>query len=414
MASPFSAHPPLRNPVAPLRWYVVVLLGLMLLTLSACQGGGAVVFAPTAPPPDTSPLRYDHPSGAFALQVPRQWSLTERNVLTLATATFSAPNRHDPVLHIAAVTLPPDTPLDAAAVNTLLDMYQTQVRPDAARYHEQQREVMGDGSWRMTGIVQTAGGRPQPTNTFIQLNTHLLAVVEVWLTGDAALDTTLQAVINSLALGAPETIAVSDLNTLQFAAPVQLAPLNLLTWTTDENVFFVTGELANTGDMLWPPVPVRVVLRTLDGRIVAEGTDVTMGHGLYPGEFAPFSLRFGGGQPALTTDYILTFGAADWPPAEPLTVYGRDVLTWTDQALYSDDGRLTVSGEVTNVSADTYVYRPRAVVTVFNDAQKVIAAGFSDLADVEIAPNETTPFEVIIPEMGGVPARTIVNIQATP
>ena len=73
------------------------LLILLTLFLTGC-GSGAVVFAPTPPPPDLSPLRYEHPSGAFSVVVPRNWPVFTQHATTLAAASFSPPDSGDPLL----------------------------------------------------------------------------------------------------------------------------------------------------------------------------------------------------------------------------------------------------------------------------------------------------------------------------
>jgi hypothetical protein len=82
--------------------------------------------------------------------------------------------------------------------------------------------------------------------------------------------------------------------------------------------------------------------------------------------------------------------------------------------LLNDDNILIISGEITNTDSERYVYLPRVTVTVFDEAQHVVAAAFKDLDDVEIAPGEVIPYEIAIPQMGGLPHRYIVNVQTQP
>ena len=53
-------------------------------------------------------------------------------------------------------------------------------------------------------------------------------------------------------------------------------------------------------------------------------------------------------------------------------------------------------------------------MTVFDGAQNVIAAGFTDITPAELAPGDSTTFEITLPEMGGSPENYIVNIQGVP
>lgn len=392
--------------------YITASIFLSVVLLTACRGG-AVRFAPTPPPPDESPTRYTHPSGAFSMDLPRPWSRYERNIVTLATASFSPPGAHTPLLKIAAVKLP-NTPATAEDITALLDSYQTQVRPDVGRYTEASREAMGDGSWRMTGLRQVAGGGTQQVNTFVQLEGDTVAVVEVVLTDNPTLNAQLGESINTFALQTESSLEATDLNTLAFAQAARLEPLNVFGWTSPDGAFFITGELANYSSTTFADIPVKVVLYTSDGRAVTEATDTVMGYALEPGGFAPFSLRFGDGQPALTANYVLSFGDERWQPEPANDILSDDVMTWTDAADYTDDGMLLIRGEVTNTSQNIYVYAPRAVVTVFDEAQRVIAAGFRDLDDIELEPGEVAAFELAVPELGGAPSRYILNVQGRP
>jgi hypothetical protein len=384
---------------------------LLLLATAACSGGGAVVFAPTPLPPDISPTRYTHPSGAFRIDVPRTWALQERNTSTLATAAFSPPGATNPLLTIAVVRLP-NAPINASGVRALLDAYQNNIRPDLLRYTEQDREAMSDGSWRMTGLRRTTGGTTQAVNTFIEIENNLVGVIDIILPPDAVLTADLTAAINTFFL--EDGLNPTELDTLGFASSGRLEALNVHTWSADGGVFFVTGEVANYSDQVYAEVPISVTLQTPDGRAVAEANDLIMGYGLEPGAFAPFSLRFGAGQPPLTEELTLTLGGPDWDPAAVPTVYAEDVLAWTDVATPREEGGLLITGTVTNVSEDVFVYLPRAIVTAFDAQQRVIGAGFSDLDDVEIAPGETSPFSVVLPEVGGEATRTLVRIQGQP
>ncbi len=396
-------------------WFLrgLPLLMFALLAAGCGTGGGAVRFAPTPIPPDVSPLRYTHPSGAFSIQVPRLWSVQERNAVTLASTAFSLPDEHITALDIAAVQLE-TTPNGSAAITEILDLYQTQVRPDAARYTEQSREAMGDGSWRLTGLRQAPGGFTQQVNTFIEFDGATIGVIEVVLRGNAERLEAVQSVINTFELNAESALAPTVLNTLAFANSGRLEPLNVHAWTTDDGTFFITGEVANYSNDTLIGVPVSAVLYTDDGRVVVEAVDTVMGHGIAPGEFAPFSLRFGQGQPPLTTRYTLDLGDETWMPPAEGAVIGADALAWTDESTFTDDGVLVITGEVSNISDGTYVYEPRVVITVFNDQQQVISARFADLDDVEIEPGETVPFQVNIAELGGTPDRYILNVQGRP
>ncbi len=379
---------------------------LLILALTACSGG-AVVFAPTAPPPDLSPIRYEHPSGAFSVAVPPNWPVYVRNTTTLATAGFSAPGDDQPSLVISVVNLGAD--LDASSFSDVLNRYQTQVRPDLDRYVEQSRQAMGDGSWRITGV--RSEGLPLALNTFIQRSGSLLGIVDVVVPDDAAQMMLLQSIVNSFAILPDATLDQAPLSMLAYASGSDFGLLHVNTWTTADGVFYITGEVANYGSTLATDLPVQAQLLTADGLNVSGAQDVVMGYGIPPGGFAPFSLRFSQ-QPALSTGYALSVGSTDWRSDPARHIYGDEALEWTDDSSLSA-GQLTVTGTVRNKGAET-IRKLRAVVTVFDRQQRVVAARFTDLNPGILEPGQSAPFGILIPELAGQPANFIVTLQGLP
>lgn len=385
------------------RWLI-----LLLLILGGC-GGDAVVFAPTPPPPDVSPLRYQHPGGVFSIVVPRTWSVYEVNTTELAATAFSAPDARESTLSVAVVNLGA-TP-DADAFAALLNRYQTQVRADVEFYAEQDRQAMGDGSWRMTGLRQLPGGQTQPLNTFVQMFGSQMAVVDVVVPRDAAAQVEMQRIVNTLQVDSAAPLDVTDLSTLSSAKRSGLALLHLYAWSTAEGVFFITGEVANYGTAAVSPAPVRALMTTAEGQPLLEAVDTVMGYGIPPGGFAPFSLRFGQGQPNNARDYEVYLGGDDWQSELGEPLFPAEQLLTSDESSFDALGRLIVRGEVVN-TGDAVAQAPRAVITIFDAAQNVIAAGFADLAVASLAPGERAPYEIAVPELGGEPVSYIVVVQA--
>jgi hypothetical protein len=379
---------------------------MMLIVLAGCSGG-AVVFAPTPLPPDLSPLRYEHPSGAFAVSAPRNWSVYAQNTTTLALAAFSPSGSHDPLVSFAAINL--GRRLDSTAFGEAINQYQ-QTRPDAGFYTQVERQAMGDGSWRITGL-RHAGTQTRQINTFIQQTGTFIGVAEVLIPPDQARLAELEAIVNSFNINPGATLQAAELTTLAAANATGLEILHVSTWTTPGGVFFITGEVANYTPALVTDVPIRAALYTPDGLGVAEAVDTVMSYGIPPGGFAPFSLRFGG-QPALSNRYDIILGNADWKPAGSRVVYGPDHLKWEDRSQAAADGRLVISGSVTNTSQQI-INNVRAVVTVFDAAQNVIAAGFAAVTP-SLKPGARAPFEVVVPERGGAAANYIVNVEGLP
>lgn len=383
-----------------------ITLLLLVLLLTACSGD-AVVFAPTPPPPDLSPLPYAHPSGVFTVIAPRNWAIYETNTPTLAATAFSRPGESDPALTVAVVNL--GAALSDDAFGALLDRWQTQLRPDAGRYVEVSRQAMGDGSWRMTGARTLASGEAQSLNTFIQRAGDRLTLIEVVLPDDAGEQAQMGQIVNSVVVNPGAPLEASGVEILANARPASIGVIHTFAWTTDEGVFFITGEVANFGGATLVDLPVRATLLSADGGVLAGAEDVAMGYGILPGGFAPFSLRFGQGQPTGSLRFAVQIdgggGAAD----------GRALVSEAqfrtqDESTFDSLGRFVVSGEIEHIGETTAV-SPRVVVTVFDAAQNVIAASFADVGVDQLAPGERARYAVAIPELGGEPATFSVMVQ---
>lgn len=383
------------------------LLLFILLIVAGCSGG-AVVFAPTPPPPDLSPLRYEHPSGAFSAMIPRAWSAAVQNTTTLASAAFTPPGEDEPTLRFAVINL--GKPVDSAALGDFINDYQTAVRPHD--YDEINRQAMGDGSWRLAGLQHNAGGIALPVNTFIEAAGSLVGVIEILIPSDVTRFNDLQRSINTFEINPNAALEPTKPAMLTYASGHLLDFVNVSTWTAPGGVFFITGEVANTSGGWLANIPVQAVLRTADGLPVAEAADSVMGYGIPPGGFAPFSLRFGQGQPGLAVVYDLSLGGTNWQPETAGTIYGQETLNWTDESSVNGDGHIVITGTVSNISSMT-AHSLRAIVTVFDAAQKVIAAGYGDITP-QLAAGESASFQITLPETGGSAANYILNIQGLP
>lgn len=375
-----------------------------LLLLAGCDSG-AVIYAPTPAPIDTSAQVWQHPSGLFSVTLPRHWTVHTQYTATLVSAAFTAPSEASPALRVAVIALANDLPIDE-----LLTQYQTRVRPDAPRYTEQNRTAMGDGSWRISGVRQTIGGVTEPLNTFIQREGTLVIVIETVLPldGNPTRLSDLQAAVNSVTINPAATLTPSDLSTLSVATSADVEIVRVTSWITPQNVLFITGEIANTGATPLSNIPIRAVLSGDSGDI-AEAVDLAMGIALPPGGFAPFSLRFGQGQPADAAGYRVEIGV---PQAAAGVIYGAEQLTWTDSFSFTGDGQLVIEGSISNLS-DVTVRNIQAVATVFNDVGQVIAAKFVAAEQNTLAPNAATTYRMVIPDLGGTPVNYIVNVQGT-
>jgi hypothetical protein len=390
-----------------MRWLYLWIVAAGLL--AAGCGQGAVVFAPTPLPPELAPALYTHPSGAFTVELPGDWAAHTHESPRLAAAHFTPPGMDEPALVMAVIQL--DAAGAEADLLALVNEYQTRIRPDLARYSEQERQALDDGSWRLIGLRATLGGLPQQVNTFVERAGAFVGLVEVLIPLRSEQRTQVESVINTFAINPEAELQAAALSTLAGAFRRELEIVNISRWQTPEGVFFVTGEIVNHGEEIVAEVPVRIELQTEDGAGLAEALDTVMGYGLPPGEFAPFSLRFGH-QPEEAARYTLTLGG-EHAVLPPDALRGAETLTWTDDSTLTDEGHLLITGTLTNTGSRA-VRDPLATVTVFDAGQNVIAAGFAPVIEGSLLPDDSVDFHLRVPEMGGEPANYIVNIQALP
>jgi hypothetical protein len=385
-----------------------VLIFVLAAVLLAGCAGDAVVFAPTPLPPDLSPIAYGHPSSAFTVIAPRNWAVYETNTPTLAATAFSSPNETDPTLTIAVIRL--SDALSDDAFGALLDRWQTQLRPDVDRYVEVDRQAMGDGSWRLAGVRRLAGGTSQALNTFIQRSGSNLALIETAIPNNPQDAAQLERVINSVVVNPGAPLEPTTVETLATARAASVGVIHVYAWSTAGGVFFITGEIANFGGTTLVDVPIVADLLGVDGRVLGGAEDVAMGYGILPGGFAPFSLRFGQGQPPDGARFDVRVGSAATGEGEGRTLVSEAQFQTRDESRFDSLGRFIVSGEIEHVGADVAA-SPRVVVTVFDAAQNVIGAAFADVGVARLAPGERARYEVALPELGGDPATFSVMVQ---
>ncbi|MCU0463616.1 MAG: hypothetical protein MUF38_03495 [Anaerolineae bacterium] len=355
------------------------LLLFAALLLTAC-GGDAVVYAPTALPPDLSPQVWAHPSGAFSVAVPRHWAVYVQNDATLASASFSPPGAPAPVLTVAAIRV--GAALDDTALGTLAAEIQSTHRPDQRRYTQTAVERTPDGAWRFSGARLNPDGSQTPLNTFISTAGGLVALADAAVPTDPALLADVQRAVNTITLNADSPLPPAEPAAFGFIRVAALEAQNTAAWTNSSGV----------------------------GNTVIEANDFTMGYHLPAGGFAPFSLRFGQGQPAEALGYRVTVGdGALFPPPRP--VMGAPALAWTDSSTFSPDGSLSIMGTVTHTGEGATARDLLGVITVFDSTGDVIGAWFTPLGIASLAAGESADYAVRVPELGGGARNYIIDVQ---
>lgn len=401
------------------RALMIRLLTVILVSfIAAGCSGGAVVFAPTPLPANATPRPYTHPSGLFTLIIPPDWSIYEQSEADLISTTLAAPGNSGALVKVSAIDI--GAPVEPQMLSDFMAQYQSQIRRDLGVYNEVDRQILNDGSWRITGLRDVAGGMPRQVNTFIQSSGSLIVLTETILPEDPATLDQLEQTINSLTVN-------TDAATLQPADYMRLGNVSLLpveilsanTWTTPDGVLFITGEVVNHTDAPLVGVPVRATLLGQGDERIYEAIDLIMGHAIMPGEYAPFSLRFGEGQPPDAVSYRVTVGGSlpqggDWQPPEqtPFIFAGAD-FEWTDQIEYGQSNNLFINGTIRNTTARP-IYQPRVTATIFNENGEVTGAAFADASDTILQPGATTDYVVHVPAYGGSAVNYIVTVQGLP
>lgn len=384
---------------------LIILLFTTLLT--ACEGD-AVVYAPTPLPPDLSPQTWTHPSGAFSVAIPRHWTTFIQNDAALSSVSFSPPNRGTPVLTIAAIRL--ETAPDPDTVDSWAAQIQTAHRPDLRRYTQTSAERTPDGAWRFSGARLNPDGSQTALNTFISTTGNLLIFTDSVVPTDPALLADIQRAVNTIIPNPDTPLPITELSTLGFIHTAPLEVQNVAAWTNPTGVLFITGEIANYTGQTLETVPVRVALTDSTGNTLIEAGDFSMGYHIPTGGFAPFSLRFGQGQPAEAFGYRVTVGdGALFPPARP--ILSAPDLSWSDDSSFAADGSLLINGTVTNHSTQT-ARQLLGIVTVFDSAGDVIGAWFAPLGISELSGGATTDYAMRVPELGGGARNYIIELQA--
>jgi hypothetical protein len=380
---------------------------LLAVALTGCAGD-AVVYAPTPLPPDLSAQPWAHPSGAFSVAVPRHWAAFAQNEANFSSASFTPPNQPTPILTIAVIRL--GSAPDPATLQALAAELQTTHRADRNRYTQTSAETTPDGVWRFGGARLNPDGSQTALNTFIGATGDLLMLVDAHLPADPNLLAEVQRAVNTVTLDPASPLPVAELSTFGFVRASALEAQNTAAWTNGTGVLFVTGEVANASGQPLENVPVRVALTDAAGNVLIEAGDVTMGYALPAGGFAPFSLRFGQGQPADAVGYRVAVGdGALFPPAR--TVVGAPTLEWTDDSTFAPDGSLAITGSVSN-TGDQTARDLLGVVTVFDATGSVIGAWRSPLDVPTLAAGESAAYAVRLPELGGGARNYILDIQA--
>ncbi len=231
--------------------------------------------------------------------------------------------------------------------------------------------------------------------------------------------TTLQTVVNTFRV---DTNAELAIGTVQQAAAGVISTSGVIAfsgaheWTDPTGTFHLTGEAINTGYFPLEAIRRSGVLFDAQGRRLAEQSDILSADVLAPGQAAPFDLRFEGGRPASFVRYELQAAAreADFLLA---SFYGpENFAIANDEAVFNAQQQLVIRGQLANIGPRV-AEQVTVIVTIWDDAGRVIGAETLFLAQPQLVPQEAASFEVPFFALGG-PAMsytlTTVGVIAAP
>lgn len=388
----------------------MVIIWIAALALAACDSSPVVMVA-TPVPPDAGFRTYRHPGGAFSLRLPPDWSVRDVSQGSAIRVEFSPPGNTGLPLTVHIINT--GSVLSAGALLEAIDRYQQVINGDPAVYHEIGRNAQGDGSWRLVGVRQTPIG-PRQINTFLHAEGAFLAAAEVDLTGlDAAQLMTFRAVINTLRVDAGAALAASSLQPPPLgegAAPGALEFAGLLAWINPQGELILNGQVINRAGRPLEAIRVTAIMYDAQNTPLAEQSNVVPVEVLADSEAAPFSIRFRGGRPARSVRYELLAAARNAEYALESYLGADQFILGNDLATYNANGFLIVSGDIVN-RTQAAAFFVKAIVTVFDEQSRVVAADSVFINDTQLLPGEVGRFEVTFPELGGSAIRYTISVE---
>lgn len=387
-----------------------MLLILIALLLGACTSSPVVLVA-TAVPLDANFRTYTHPSAVFTVRLPQDWSVRDVSPRDAVRVEFSPPGNTG--LPLTFYIINRGEAITAAALLDSLDQYQA-VFNDAATFTETSRLAQGDGSWRVTGLRQTAIGT-RALNTFIQADGSFLTAIEVDVTNtDPARMAQLRSIINTYRVNTRATIARAELpsapDTINASAAGTLKFDGVFGFTGSGGTFIIYGQMTNTGLNALEAVRITAVFYDAQGNILGEQPDVAPVEVLYPGGATPFSVRFRSGRPQQAARFEVSAAGRTAEASLTTHIAPDQFLVANDAASYTVDGQLIVRADVVN-KTDGIARFVKATVTVYDDSGRVVGVGSTYLTKRDLLPAEASGFEIVFFEVGGAAARYVVSVE---
>ncbi|NLE50977.1 MAG: DUF3426 domain-containing protein [Chloroflexi bacterium] len=395
--------------VRPLFRLLALALAIPLgIALAACAprstGGEPSAQMATPIPPDSGFVTYRHPTGVFNLRTPPGWIAGDLPDRSGVRVQFTTVEEGEAVARLSVYIVNTGQPMTPEAFAQAANAYQPPADLASFAWEQRDRTDLPDGSRRLTGVRTYPTLGPRALNIFLQGSGTFFSALELDITGaNTEQLATLQTVVNTFTVNANAELAIGTVQ--QAAAGVTsssgvIAFNGTLDWSDPDGSFHLTGEAINTGYYPLEAIRLSGVLFDAQGRRLAEQSDILAVDVLAPGQAAPFDLRFEGGRPANFVRYELHAAAreADFLLA---SFYGPENFTIAnDEALYSAQQRLVIRGQIAN-TGPSIAEQVKVIVTIWDDAGRVVGAETLFLAQSRLVPQEAASFEVPFFALGG-------------
>ncbi len=390
---------------------IILFMFLAATLLTACQSTPVILVA-TPLPPDSAFHTYRHPSGAFSIRLPADWSIRDVSRSDAVRVEFSPPGNSGLPMTVYIVNT--GTVLDAASLLDAINKYQSVVNGDATVYREVTRNAQGDGSWRLAGVRQTPIG-PRQLNTFLQADKAFLTAIEMDITSaDDLRMNLLRTIINTyradptavLAAGSVANAPDAGVNTS--SGSVTFA--GMFTWTDSNGGFNINGQIGNASGVALEAVRVTALLYDAQNQVIAEQPDVIASEVVAANDSAPFSIHFRNGKPSQTVRYELQASARNAEYNLQNYLGPESFIKGNETASYNASGYLVISGDVVN-QTKAPAHFIRVTVVVKDDQERIIATDNAFVEKPDLLPGDTSHYEVTFYQLPGSVARFVTKIE---
>lgn len=394
---------------------------ITLILLAALALGGCATEEPAAPAivEPAGLVTYVHPGGLFTLSLPPDWVVSDISTAQAVQVAFSPPGSPDPAVSVYVVdaaalgALPALEATDAegeitVAMDTLLDAYgQVVYGRGGATAKEIDRVPQPDGSVRMRYVVD-APNRTTQHNDFVEVQGPYLIALRTVLPAEPGLLRTVSRVVNTLTVDPTASVpGLAGGGGLADGQVISFSSLN--TWLDTTGGYVIAGQVRNQAEQPLEFVRVTATLVDEEGEPTGERDNFVAADVIPPGGYAPFRVVFSDGMPRGTARYDLS-ATARFTDLTTASYYGQENFLIASDVTIDSDGALVVSGNVRNEGS-----RPaqlvKVIVTIFDDARRVVATDATLVETQSLAPGDASPFSLRFFDTGGQPQDYLVVAQ---